>query len=474
MKLIGREEEQYIFNNAMQSSKSEMVAVIGRRRVGKTFLIRKYFEKDIAFEFTGIYNGTLAEHINRFTKAYTTYFRNAPKGKLKNWFDVFDHIELAINKIKRVKKKVIFLDELPWMGGSNSQFIKALSAFWNSWASKREDIVLVISGSSTSWMVKKIFNDKGGLHNRTTQRIQLKPFTLKETEQFLKYKKCTLQQGAITDVYMCLGGIPYYLEYIQPNESVAQVIDKLFFRKTANLQAEFEELFYAQFLNAEFLVALVTILAKHHYGLSRNQLLKLIKLDSGGNFSKALSDLENCGFITSYISYDKVNKDKIYKLTDNFTLFYLKYVTGNTKQHNQWKKILQTPSYKSWSGFAFENLCLQHTLQIEQALKIDGINTRISAWHHIGSDEMKGAQIDLLIDRDDKIINICEIKYYSSKVIITKDLMDKLEAKIASFQFFTETTKSIFPVLICPFGIHHNKYADTFLQSIVTLKHLFQ
>jgi uncharacterized protein len=473
MKLIGREEEQKIFDIAMQSTKSEMVAVIGRRRVGKTFLIRKSFEKDILFEFTGIYNGTLAEHIHRFTKAYTTYFKNVPKGKLKNWFDVFDHIELAITKIKRIKKKVIFLDELPWMGGSNSQFIKALSAFWNSWASKREDIVLVISGSSTSWMVKKIFNDKGGLHNRTTQRIQLKPFTLKETEDFLKYKKCTLQQGAIADVYMCLGGIPYYLEYIQPNESVEQVIDKLFFRKTANLQAEFEELFYAQFLNAEFLVALVTILAKHHYGLSRNQLLKLIKLESGGNFTKVLTDLENCGFITSYISFDKVNKDKIFKLTDHFTLFYLKYVTGNNK-HTQWKKILQTPSYKSWSGFAFENLCLQHTPQIEKALKIDGINTRISAWQHKGTDEMKGAQIDLLIDRDDKIINVCEIKYYNTKLIITKEFMEKLETKIGIFQFFTQTTKSIFPVLICPFGVHQNKYTETFSQSIVTLKDLFQ
>jgi AAA+ ATPase superfamily predicted ATPase len=473
MKLIGREKEQYIFNNAMQSSKSEMVTVIGRRRVGKTFLIRKYFEKDIAFEFTGIYNGTLAEHINRFTKAYTTYFKNAPKGKLKNWFDVFDHIEIAIDKIKRTKKKVIFLDELPWMGGSNSQFIKALSAFWNSWASKREDIVLVISGSSTSWMVKKIFNDKGGLHNRTTQRIQLKPFTLKETEQFLQYKKCTLQQAAIADIYMCLGGIPYYLEYIQPNESVAQIIEKLFFRKTANLQAEFEELFFSQFLNPEFLVTIVTFLAKHHYGLNRNQLLKLIKRNSGGNFTKALADLEHCGFISSYISYNKINKDKIYKLTDSFTLFYLRYVSTKNKL-TQWKKIIETPSYKSWTGFAFENLCLQNTLQIEKALKIDGINTRISSWQHKGSDEMKGAQIDLLIDRDDKIINVCEIKYYNTKLVINKEFMDKLETKIGSFQFFSQTSKNIFPVLICPFGVHQNKYIDAFTQSIVTLKDLFQ
>ncbi len=473
MKLIGREEEQKIFSNAMQSSKSEMIAVIGRRRVGKTFLIRKSFEKEIVLEFTGIYNGTLAEHINRFEKAYTTYLKKAPKQKLKNWFNIFDIIESAVSKIKSNKKKVIFLDEVPWMGGSNSQFIKALSSFWNSWASKREDIVLVISGSSTSWMVKKIFNDKGGLYNRTTQRIQLKPFTLKETAHFLKYKKCTLQQNAIADVYMGLGGIPYYLEFIQPNESIAQIIDKLFFRKTASLKQEFEELFYSQFINAPFLVTIITILAKHTYGLSRNQLLKLIKLDSGGNFTKALSDLENCGFITAYLPFNKKLKDKIFKLTDCFTLFYLKFIGGANK-YTQWKQIYNTPSYKSWSGFAFENLCMLHTPQIEQALKIDGINTRVSSWRHTGSDEMTGAQIDLLIDRDDKIINICEIKYYNSKLIISKDFLEKIENKIAAFQFFTETTKSIFPVIISPQGLHSNKYSTIFLQNIITLHHLFQ
>jgi uncharacterized protein len=471
MKLIGRADEQEIFAKTMQSLKSEMVAVIGRRRVGKTFLIRKYFEKDIVFEFTGIYKGTLAEHKSRFAKAYLNYFKQET-GKLKNWFDIFDNIETAVEKNNRKKKKVIFLDELPWMGGSNSQFIKALSSFWNSWASKREDIVLVISGSSTSWMEKKIFDDKGGLHNRTTQRMHLKPFTLKETEQFLKYKKCNLEKTAIADVYMALGGIPFYLEYIEPNESVAQIIDKLFFKKTASLKSEFAELFNSQFEKAELYINIVSILAKHHYGLKRNQLLKVIKLDSGGNFTKSLDDLEKSGFITAYIPFGNKAKEKNYKLTDLFTLFYLKYV-GGSNTLNQWKKIVNTAQWKVWSGFAFENLCMNHTHQIEKALRIDAINTSIASWSHTGNADMNGAQIDLLIDRDDKVINLCELKYYDSKLILTKDMVQKMRNKIASFKYFTETKKTIFPTIVCPYGVQQNQYSIEFIQSVVVLEDLF-
>ncbi len=472
MKLIGREEEQIIFNNAMRSTKSEMIAVIGRRRIGKTFLIRKYFEKDIVFEFTGVYKGTIAEHKSRFSKAYLDYFNLQASG-LKNWFDIFDYIETAVSKIKRNRKKVIFLDELPWMGGSNSQFIKALSSFWNSWASKREDIVLVLSGSSTSWMIKKIFNDKGGLYNRTTQRVYLKPFTLKETEQFLKQKKCNFTHSSIADIYMALGGIPYYLELIEPNDSVAQIIDKLFFKKTASLKSEFAELFNSQFEKASMYISIAGTLAKHHYGLKRNQLLKQIKIDSGGNFTKALDDLEKAGFIKTYIPYGNISKETIYKLTDLFVLFYLKYVDSKDK-NNQWKKIVYTPTWKVWSGFAFENLCMNHIEQIEKALRIDGINTNVSSWMNAGNDEMQGAQIDLLIDRADKVINICEIKYVDDKLTITKDIIEKVRLKISSFRYFTKTSKTILPVIICPYGIQTNKYSNEFSQNVVQLNHLFE
>ncbi len=471
MKLIGREEEQAIFKNAMYSTKSEMIAVIGRRRIGKTFLIRKYFEKDIVFEFTGVYKGTIADHKSIFSKAYLRHF-NKPVSDLKNWFDIFDHIETAVNKIKKKNKKVIFLDELPWMGGSNSQFIKALSYFWNSWVSKREDIVLVLSGSSTSWMIKKIFNDKGGLYNRTTQRIYLKPFTLKETEQFLKYKKCHFAKPTIADIYMVLGGIPYYLELIESNDSVAQIVDKLFFRKSASLKSEFAELFNSQFEKADIYQLIASLLAKHHYGLKRNQLLKLIKVDSGGNFTKALDDLEKAGFITAYIPFGNISKEKTYKLTDLFVLFYLKYVDSKGKI-NQWKKIVNTPIWKVWSGFAFENVCMNHIEQIEKALRIDGINTSVSSWSHVGNDEMQGAQIDLLIERADKIINLCEIKYYNDKFIVTKEMMEKIKLKISSFRYFTKINDTIFPTIICPQGLQPNKYSGEFSQNIVQLHHLF-
>jgi uncharacterized protein len=471
MKVIGREEEQEIFSKAMRSEKSEFIAVIGRRRVGKTFLIRKFFGKDIVLEFTGIYDGTLADHKDRFEKAHLTYFGKSA-GKVKNWFAIFDAIEIAIDSIQKKKKKVIFLDELPWMGGSNSQFIKALSAFWNSWASKREDIIIVVSGSSTSWMVKKIFDDKGGLHNRITQRMHLLPFTLKETEQFLKYKKCNLEKSTIAEIYMCIGGIPFYQEMIEPNQSVAQIIDSLFFRTTASLKAEFSELFNSQFDDSQLHINIATILAKHNYGLERNQLLQLSKLESGGNFTKALGELQKAGFITAYIPFGNINKGAKYKLTDLFSLFYLRFVSINPKV-KQWRKIFNTPSYHTWTGFAFENMCLQHTEQIKKTLKIDGINTNIGSWHHKGNDEMHGGQIDLLIDRDDKVITVCELKYYNAKLILTKDMNQKMRNRMASFKHFSQTTKSIFPAIITPHGVHNNKYTNELTQSIVTLENLF-
>lgn len=473
MKLIGRIPEQAIFAKAMSSSKSEMVAVIGRRRVGKTFLIRKYFERKMTFEFTGIYAGTQADHARQFAKSYAKYFGNKKNIEPKNWFDMFDLLEQGIERLKKKGKFVIFLDELPWMGGSNSMFIKALSTFWNSWASKREDIVLILSGSSTSWMVKKIFDNKGGLHNRTTQRIDLKPFTLQETALFLKYKKCNLAPQAIAEIYMTIGGIPYYLEFIEPHESVAQIIDKLFFRKTASLKSEFTELFHSLFDNSELYITLVTLLAKRHYGLTRNQLLQTIKIDSGGNFTRALTDLEKSGFITAYIPFGKKSKDKKFKLTDLFTLFYLKFI-GHDNSKVQWKKLINTPAYRSWCGFAFENLCMNHTLQIERALKIDGINTQVSSWYHAGNATMHGAQIDLLIERDDKIINVCELKYHDHPLVLTKAFVDSMRSKIAAFSHFTGTTKTIFTTIISPFGVHQNKYTTDYFQSIVVLDDLFK
>lgn len=472
MELLGRKKEIAIFDDAMRSSKSEMIALIGRRRVGKTFLIRKYFADSIMFEFVGIYKGTLVEHTDRFNKACKQYFKNPESvSASSNWFQIFDELEMQISKLRTKKKKVIFLDELPWMAGSSSAFIKAISHFWNAWASRREDIILVVTGSATAWMHKKIFNNKGGLYNRTTRAIDLQPFSLQETEQFLRSKNVNLNRSAITDIYMCLGGIPYYLELIMPGESTAQIINRLFFESTAALKNEFDELFNSLFEDLETYKNCIAMLAQYNYGLTRTELLQKLNRDSGGNFTAMLHNLELSKFIIAQPQMGNKNKEKKYKLSDNFCLFYLKFVSQ--KPQGTWQNIYESNAWQSWSGLAFENICMQHKYQILKKLKLDGIRTNIQSWYHKGNDDMRGAQVDMLIDRADKIINLCEIKYYNQQVIVNADFEKEIRNRIASFGYFTKTRKSLFFCLISPFGASNNMLASNLIQNEVVLEDLF-
>jgi uncharacterized protein len=473
IEIQGREPERKEFDSILQSQKAELLAVVGRRRVGKTFLIRQHFKKEIVFEFTGIFEEGLPIHMDRFVKAIYTYFK--PKTKIKkpkNWYAAFDLLEKAISGIRSKKKKVIFLDELPWMASSNSRFKRAFGNFWNSWASKRPDIVVVISGSSTSWMYSEIFEDRGGLYHRVTRRIFMEPFTLRETEAFLKYKKILFNRNAILELYLILGGIPFYLDLIKQGESVTQAIDRLYFKKNAELKSEFDELFKSLFADSDIHKNVVILLSQHLYGLTRADLIAKLQLPSGGNFSAVLTELEKCGFISIYTPFGKKTKDSKYKLTDAFTLFYLKFVKGQSGVQ-KWENIAKTQAWKSWSGLAFENTCMHHIEQVKNALKIGGVSTSHGAWHHKGNETMFGSQIDLLLERADDIINICEIKYYNNKVIVTKEMAAEIRNKMASFTYFTKSKKTLFPILIAPYGMHQNEHSLGLIQNVVETDDLF-
>jgi uncharacterized protein len=474
MQVIGRAFEMQELQSIYDSNKSELVAVLGRRRVGKTYLIRNYFAKQITFEFVGILDGTLQEHMERFAKNLGKYFYNNQATQTpKNWYEAFDKLELALLKIRSKKKKVIFLDDLPWMGTSHISFKKAFSLFWNSFASNRGDIVVIFSGSSNAWIHNKIFKDRGGLFQRVTKRIHLAPFTLAETAQFLKSKNLTLNKYAVLDAYMILGGIPFYLELIKPNESITQAIDRLFFKANAELRTEFTELFKSLFNDIPIYKQIVEVLAKHTEGLYRNELLKKIKTTSGGQVTSVLEELDYCGFISTTVAYGNKNKDKKFKLTDAYTMFYNKFVKDNTTK-NKWAQMVTTQKWISWSGIAFETVCKAHIPQIKEALKITGILSTEGAWYHKGNAEMSGAQIDLLIDRADKVITICEIKFYNNSITLTKEMAAKLKNKIASFSFHTGTKKSLMPVLISPHGLVNNIHSNEFIQKSIDVDDLLQ
>jgi uncharacterized protein len=475
MDFIGRNQEKKILLDLLQSDKSELVAVLGRRRVGKTFLVKSVYKDKMLFQMTGLYKSTVEEHMERFAKRLgDAYGLEAATSKPKNWFEAFDMLQTLITKQKKNTKKVIFLDEFPWLATNKSRFLTAFTDFWNSFVADRKDLIVVICGSSASWMIKKVLKNKGGLHNRVTKRIALEPFSLAETEQFLRKKGIVIGRSDIVQLYMALGGIPYYLDMIEKGESTVQAMDRICFDKNAPLYLEYDELFGSLFNNSTRHKKIIQLLANHPMGMTRERLLASTDFHSGGGFTDLLDELIYSGFITSEVPFGKSNNESILKLRDFYTLYYHKYIKSlHGKSVGVWTKLSTMPTWKSWIGLAFENVCFYHKGCILRALKIDGILNSCHNWSHRGSEEMQGAQIDLLIDRADNVINICEIKYNQTPYVITADYAQNIKTKLASFSHFTKTKKALFVTFITSSGIQSNKYAQELVQNEVSLHDLF-
>ena len=360
------------------------------------------------------------------------------------------------------------------MATNKSRFLTAFTDFWNSFAVDRKDLVIVICGSSASWMIKKVLKNKGGLHNRVTGRIALEPFSLLETEQFLQKKGIIATRPDIVQLYMAIGGIPYYLDMLRKGESIVQAMDRICFDKDAPLYMEYDELFTSLFNKSIRHQKIIQLLANHPSGMTRESLLAATEFHSGGGFTDLLDELTYSGFIATEIPYGKTSNESIIKLKDFYTLFYLKYIkTYYGKSTGIWAKLSSMPSWKSWSGLAFENVCFRHIDGIIKALKISGILYTYHSWSHRGNDEMKGAQIDLLIDRADNVINICEIKFNHKPFIITADYANKIKTKLASFSHFTKSKKALFITFITGSGLQSNKHSNELVQNEIKLNDLF-
>lgn len=468
-KIIGRKYEQKELGQYFESKSSEFVAIYGRRRVGKTFLVRAYFNNTFDFQLTGLANVNMSQQLVNFHFAIQNAgFHDATVPK--NWLYAFHQlIELLEQSTSR--RKVIFLDEMPWMDTPKSDFVPALEHFWNSWASARTDILLIACGSSTSWMLNKLINNKGGLHNRITKRLKIEPFTLRECAEYLDSFGITWDKYQITECYMAIGGIPFYWSLLKKGISLAQNIDLLFFNENGTLQNEFKNLYAALFRNSEKYIQLVELMSRKSSGLSRSELISMTKEKSGGGLSKMLEDLEYGGFIRSYQFIGKKVRDKIYQLTDFYTLFYFRFLRSKqTKNNNFWITMIDSPQHRTWSGYAFEQVCLAHVLQIKQSLGISGVHSNNYSWRSKESEN--GAQVDLLIDRNDSVINLCEIKFSIHTFTIDKKYAENLRNKIGTFKDETKTPKSVFLTFISTFGIKQNEYAGI-VQAEVTMDDLF-
>ncbi|MFK7946216.1 MAG: ATP-binding protein [Saprospiraceae bacterium] len=455
--IIGRTEEKVILHKALNSNEAEMISVIGRRRVGKTYLIRTVYKDYIAFEISGLQNATGEEQLRNFANQLRKYSKSktiipTPKDWLDAFFILVDYLE----QIETNQKLVVFFDEVPWISTHKSGFLKGLSYFWNSWAVK-QNVVVVICGSAASWMIQKILRDKGGLHNRVTRRIRLQPFTLAETEAFLLHRNIKFQRYQLLQIYMAMGGIPHYLKEIEGGKSATQNIDAICFGESGLLRDEFQSLYPALFKHSDYHTAIIRALAAKPNGLTRPDLIKTAKITDSGRISKVLIELEESGFITAYNAFGKKKKGKIYRLTDEYSIFYLRFIEPNLSETiGVWTTLSQGQTYKIWCGYTFENVCLKHIPQIKKALGISGVYTRSASFYKKGDNQTKGTQIDLLIDRNDRTINLVEIKFYDGTFTISKDYAQKLRQKIQVFRETTQTKKQVFLTLITALGLKSN------------------
>lgn len=480
--IIGREVEKKILKKAEGSNEPEFIAVYGRRRVGKTYLIREYFNDAICFEITGIKQATMKEQLDNFARSLGKAIGIGIQPQTpKSWFDAFNQLEKFLESVKPKKsadKKIVFFDELPWLNTPRSKILSSLEYFWNSWGSRQNNLILVVCGSAASWMIQNIVSTRGGLHNRLTRKIGLLPFTLSETEAFLNSRGVKLSQFQIVEIYMAMGGVPHYLKQVEPGFSSSQIIDKVCFSHGGLLRDEFDILYSSLFDDSSQHIKIIKTLATKRQGLTRNEILEFTGLSSGGTVSIRFEELEKSGFIQSYIPFGKKTNDALYWLSDEYSLFYIEWISKLRIQNpgtGYWLTKMNSAKRRAWAGYAFERICMKHVPNIKQALGISSVETMVAPWRHQSSSEQEipGAQIDLLIDRRDQTINICENKFTEAEFTIDKAYAKNLRQKIDVFQKVTSTRKSVFLTMITTFGVKENEYAKELVSNYLTIEDLF-
>ena len=468
-KLVSREKETALLNKYMMSNRPEFIAVYGRRRVGKTFLIRKHFQDQFDFYVTGIINGTFENELEAFNLALKQYGHQGPN--VATWMQAFAALgDLLKKKSEHQHRRcIVFIDELPCFETRNSGFVRALDYFWNSQAAWIDNMMLIVCGSATSWMIRNVINNRGGLHNRVTHEIHLKPFSLHQTEQFLAAQGSNWDRLSILQIYMAMGGVPYYLGMVDREYSAAENIDKLFFDETAEMRNEYNRLFQSLYRNPEKYMDIVKLLAEHKKGLTRKQIAEMLNIPNNGHLGDMLDDLQYCDFVRLYNNGTKVNNG-IYQLIDFYTLFYHQFGRRRVTDRHYWRNMIGTPTQNTWYGLAFERVCMSHIQQIIYALRLDYIHTEFYSWR--SKESTPGAQIDIIIDRADGIVTICEVKYSKAEYTLSKDEYEKIMNRVETFVQETKCKKGTQTIIITTKGMKPTGFSEI-SKRIVTLDDLF-
>lgn len=473
--IIGRAREKARLDKIMQSNQPEFLALYGRRRVGKTFLIRKHLSDCIVFDISGTKDGAKEQQIGNFFAEYL--LRTGGQQETlppQSWQEAFRYLAQYLTALPpTASKHVIFLDEMPWLDTPKSEFVSALEFFWNQHVSRMDNVLLIACGSASSWIRKNLIQARGGLYNRVTQRMKLMPFNLCETELFLQSLGVSLPRYQVLELYMAMGGIPFYLKEVERGKSAAQLIDDICFAPQALLSEEYAQLYHALFRNAEMHIAVIETLAAHPQGLSRSEIAAGTKL-AESSLSRTLEELEECDFITRFQPFLNKKKDGIFKLTDLYSLFYLKFIRDNQGGgSNIWEQLSRQRAYTTWSDYAFENICLMHIDQIKAALGISGVFTQHASWKFKGNDVLPGAQVDMLIDRADQIIHLCEAKFTRENFAIDKRYAEQLRLRKSVFKQATQTKKAVFTTLITTYPAMQNRYYLEEIDNEIAMDSLF-
>ncbi|MBQ9211326.1 MAG: AAA family ATPase [Clostridia bacterium] len=470
--LTGREEEIRRLTQCMNETNAQLVVLYGRRRVGKTFLVNEFFDGRFDFLLTGVYNEKKEVQLRHFAEELASHLR-AEVPIPRDWSEAFHLLEEYLSSLPAEEKKVVFFDEMPWLDTKMSDFLPAFEYFWNHYGALTHHLVFIVCGSASAWMTKNIDKNKGGLFHRKTCSLFLEPFSLHQTEQYLLSRGISWSRYDIAECYMILGGIPYYLSLLTSEKSLHDNIDNLFFRKRAELWDEFAQLYRTIFSSHESYIRIVEALSSRRHGLQRNEIAAKARIADNGKLSEMLENLVNSDFVRIEAIFQGRKSELRYQLRDYYTWFYFKFIKDYPgRDEHFWRNSYQSPAKIAWCGLTFEQLCKDHIPQIKQKLGIAGVLSESSSWQTHGDEESDGAQVDLLIDRKDHVINLCEIKYSLNQFVIDKDYDLELRNKIGAFLRATKTTKNIQNTMITTYGVKQNKYSSL-INTQVTLDDLF-
>lgn len=477
--IVGRNREIKELSDLYDSGKAEFVAVYGRRRVGKTFLVDECFKGKITFRHAGLSPVDKESNKNSVKNQLKHFYYSLQLHGMKkshcptSWMEAFFMLSQFLEKQDNGKRQVVFIDELPWLDTPRSGFITAFEGFWNTWGCHRDNLMLIVCGSANSWMLNNLVNNHGGLYGRTTYEVKLHPFNLSECEAFFKKAGVVMSRYDIVQSHMIFGGIPFYLRYIKKDQSLAQNIDQLFFEQEAKLKGEYDRLFASVFTNPDAMKHIVETLATRNAGLTRAQLIKETRLTDSGFVTKMLNALIASDFVQSYVPFGQTKRNLTYRLSDPFCIFYIKFVKNKAElDHEFWMHNVAAPAINSWRGIAFEQVCLNHIPQIKAALGILGVSSTQSQLVIKGDAEKQGVQIDLIINRKDNIVNLCEIKFYNEPFTVTKEYQLKLVHRQNLLAAELPKRTAIHQVLISTYGVVKNEYSNIF-QSVIDIDALF-